>query len=233
MVGRRRRAQRRHRVGDALLRQADHVHVALDHDDLAFLPDRLAGLPQAVQFLPLGEQRRLGRIQILGLALADDAAAKADQAAARIADGEHDPLAEAVVATSVFRLDHQPGLDQRRIVVIGKDLRQPMAVGARPAQPEMRGDLAGQATLLEIADRGRRGLQQLQVLRLGGVQHLRVPGFLGLAARGFGLLSGLRFSSGTVIPAEAASVRTASGKLAPVCSIRKVMALPCAPQPKQ
>ena len=89
-----------------------------------------------------------------------------------------------------------------------------MAVGARPAQPEMRGDLAGQATLLEIADRGRRGLQQLQVLRLGGVQHLRVPGFL-LAARGFGLLSGLRFSSGTVIPAEAASVRTASGNWRP------------------
>ena len=29
-----------------------------------------------------------------------------------------------------------------------------MAVGARPAQPEMRGDLAGQAALLQIADRG-------------------------------------------------------------------------------
>ncbi|CFO05535.1 Uncharacterised protein [Bordetella pertussis] len=34
-------------------------------------------------------------------------------------------------------------------------------------------------------------------------------------------------------PTAAANVRTASGKLAPVCSIRKVMALPWAPQPKQ
>ena len=49
VVRRGRGAQRGDGIGDALLRQPDHVHVAFDHDDLAFLADRLARLPQAVK----------------------------------------------------------------------------------------------------------------------------------------------------------------------------------------
>ena len=54
----------------------------------------------------------------------------------------------------------------------------------------MRGDLASQAALLQIADGGGRSAQQFQVMGLGSVQHLGVPGFLGLAARGLLLLAG-------------------------------------------
>lgn len=64
-----------------------------------------------------------------------------------------------------------------------------MTVGTRPTQAKMRRNLAGQATLLQIANRHGRCSQLLQVMRLGGIQHLRMTGFLGLAARGFLLLA--------------------------------------------
>ncbi|CFE01147.1 Uncharacterised protein [Bordetella pertussis] len=189
MVGRGRRAQRGHRVGDALQRQPHDVHVALDHHDLALLAYGQASLPQAIEFMALGKQRGLGRVEVFGLALADDAPAKADQAAARIADGKHHAFAEAVVAPPVLRLDHQAGFHQHGILVVVEHMGQAMAVGARPAQPEMGGDLAGQPALLEVGNGLRRAAQLAQVVRLRGVEHLRMARHLGLAAGRFGLLA--------------------------------------------
>ena len=77
------RAERRHRVADAELRQRHHVHVALDHQHAAGGADRVARLHQAVELAALLEERRLGRVQVLRLALAQHAAAEADHRAAR------------------------------------------------------------------------------------------------------------------------------------------------------
>src|SRR6185312_1605600 len=59
-------------------------------------------------------QRRLGRVEVLGLALAHHPAAEGDGAAAAVVDGEHHPAAEAVVrlAAALLRLDDQARLDQ-------------------------------------------------------------------------------------------------------------------------
>ena len=83
-------AERRHRVLDAVLRQRDDVHVALDDDDAAGVADRVARQEQAVELAALREQRRFRRVQVLGLAVAEHAAAEADHAAAAVVDREHD-----------------------------------------------------------------------------------------------------------------------------------------------
>ncbi|MNT17490.1 hypothetical protein D3C72_1526400 [compost metagenome] len=57
--------------------------------------------------MALGKQRSLGGIQVLGLALADDASTKSDEATAHIADRKHDALAKTVIAAAIFRLDHK------------------------------------------------------------------------------------------------------------------------------
>src|SRR6185437_10055739 len=60
----------------------------------------------------------LGRVQVLRLAGIDDATAEGDDAPARIADGKHEPVAEAVVVAlaagdlAALALDDQAGLGQ-------------------------------------------------------------------------------------------------------------------------
>ena len=63
---------------------------------------------------PLSKSERLGRVEIFGLAVAEDAAAEGDDPAARVADREHQPAAEAVVAVlaRLLGLDQHAGLDQ-------------------------------------------------------------------------------------------------------------------------
>jgi hypothetical protein len=60
VVARGRGAERRDRLRHAELVQADHVHVALDHDQARDLRVRLAHLPQAEQLAALVEQRGFG-----------------------------------------------------------------------------------------------------------------------------------------------------------------------------
>ncbi|MNT17491.1 hypothetical protein D3C72_1526410 [compost metagenome] len=48
MVWRGRRTQRRDGIGNALLRQPHHIHVAFNHDHLTFLANGLARFPKAV-----------------------------------------------------------------------------------------------------------------------------------------------------------------------------------------
>jgi hypothetical protein len=58
--GRGRGAERRDGLGHAVLRERDHVHVALDHDQAIELGIGLFRLPQAVQLAAFVEQRGLG-----------------------------------------------------------------------------------------------------------------------------------------------------------------------------
>jgi len=142
-----------------MLRERDDVHVAFDDDDAARIANRIACEVQAVELATLGEDRRLGRVQVLGLAAVENAAAEADHVPAAVVDREHDPVAEAVVALAVVAGDHESRRVERRIVVGRKRLRQVLPAGRRVADAEMRGDDAGQATPLQVRDRSRRFLQ--------------------------------------------------------------------------
>ena len=99
------RAECGDRVGNAVLSQGDHVHVAFDHDNTLQAPRMLARLPQAIKLTGFLKDRRLGGVQILGLVIAQHAAAEGDDPAALVLYWEHDPLAKAVVRATLVVLD--------------------------------------------------------------------------------------------------------------------------------
>src|SRR3546814_5227973 len=80
----------------AMLGQPHHVHIAFDHQNIAFAAYACASLPKPVQLVAFGKQIGFGRVQVFGLALADNAAAEADNASTRITDRKHDAFAKAV-----------------------------------------------------------------------------------------------------------------------------------------
>ena len=121
VIGRRCRAEGRAGVADSVLGEGDDVHIAFDDQNHRNVAQRLAHLVGAVQLAALVKERRLRRIQVLRIvfaAFAEDAPAKGDHTAARVADGEHQPMAETVVeplpAVVGGALDDQPGLEQMR-----------------------------------------------------------------------------------------------------------------------
>src|SRR6185369_10141001 len=99
-------------LGDSGAVEGDDVHIALDDNQA---PGAAAGGRSAVDVVEraaLVEERRVGGVQILGLALAEDPAAERDHPAAGVADGEHEAAAEAVVAVALVRFDQHAGLDE-------------------------------------------------------------------------------------------------------------------------
>ena len=91
-----------------------HIHVSLDDDGPVLATYGLSCLVQPVQRPALVEERRLGRVNVLGHSVwIKCPCAKADHASVRITNGNHQPVAEAVVAAAaVVTLDEQPRLDQ-------------------------------------------------------------------------------------------------------------------------
>ncbi len=164
--------ERGDRVFDAVLRERDDVHVALDDDDRARVADRVAREKEPVELAALREQRRLRRIEVLGLAVAEHAAAEADHLAAAVVDREHDPVAEPVVALAAIAGDHEPGGFERRVVVAVERRGQRLPGVGRVADAESRGDRAGEAALLQVVDRARRVLE-LRAIELRGVERQR------------------------------------------------------------
>ena len=181
-----RRAQGRHRVADAELRERHHVHVALYHQHAAGGTHRIARLHQAVDLAAFFEQRRFRRVQVFRRVLyLHYTAAKTDHRAAGVQDREHDAVAEAVVALALVR-DHQPRLHQRLVLVVGKRAFQALPVVRREADPETGGDLAGQPAPFQVVDGARRLLQLGAVELHRGFHHGPEAGFL-LFALGFTL----------------------------------------------
>ena len=90
-------AHRRDEVAEARLPRPDHVEVALDDDDGAALAGGGTGEIEAVEGAALIEDLGLGGVEVLRLALAEDAPAEADEHAAVVGDGDDDAAAEAVV----------------------------------------------------------------------------------------------------------------------------------------
>ena len=138
VLGSGRRAERRHGVLDSGLMQSNHIHVALDHHQAAQRLSALAYLVEAVQLAPLVKEARLGRIQIFRFALIDDPSAEGDHPTPRIADGEHDPVAETIVELVSTRtgrgvaLDHKTRRQQRLpIACLGAEALQHIVPGLR------------------------------------------------------------------------------------------------------
>src|SRR5690606_32100130 len=140
-----------------------HVHITFDDQHAAFAADARAGLPQAIQLAALGKQGCFGRIQVFGLALADDPAAEPDELAPTIPNRKHHPFTKAAVTSPIFRLDDQAALDQHRIFIVGEYRGQTAPVFSRPAPPETSGNLATQAPALQVLDRTRRTLEARQI----------------------------------------------------------------------
>src|SRR5690606_9833661 len=138
VLGGRRRAERRDGGLDAELREARDVEIALDDENLGGPARDPARLEEAVELAPLVEDRRLRGVQVFRLAGAEDASAEADHVAARIADREHDPVAEPVVDAAALVANQEPGLEQLRdaLLVPAEPLQHGIPRVGRVAQAE-------------------------------------------------------------------------------------------------
>ena len=184
-------AQGGHGVGEAQLRERDHVHVALNHQRITLLTQAQARLEQAVQLFAFAEHRRLGRVQIFGLAFVEHASAKTNHFALHRADGKHDAVTEAVVALAVFLADavfvgrdHQARLLQQRVVVFGEGAGQRAPTVGGVTQAVNRGNFTAEAACLQIVNRARRDFELLAVVVVGLRQGLTQGGLTGFFGGG-------------------------------------------------
>ena len=116
---------------------------------------RVAGEKKPVKLAAFGEERRFGRVQVLGLAPVDDAAAEADDAPAAVVDRKHHAVAKTIVSLAAVRADHETGFDQHLVVVIRKHGGERLPIVGRVADAKPCGDFAGEAARPQIVDRAR------------------------------------------------------------------------------
>src|SRR5690606_21987436 len=125
--------------------------------------------PKAIQLLPLGKHRGLGRVQVFRLARANQTPAKSDEMSTCIANGKSDARSETIVTPSVFGFDEQAHFYQEgrkvRVVVISEYVREAVTVGFGPAQAVSGRDATTQTALLQIGDRLVRRAQVAPVCR--------------------------------------------------------------------
>ncbi|PAV68955.1 hypothetical protein WR25_00105 [Diploscapter pachys] len=144
-----RSAERRDGFVDARLAQRDDVHIALDHQHAVRLARGGGGAVEVVERAALVEERRVGRVEVFGLAVADHAAAEGDHATAGVADRDHQPAAEAVVGILPLDLDQQAAFDERGVaIILQRGLQLAAAVGGK-AHAEGAGGIRGDAALGE------------------------------------------------------------------------------------
>ncbi len=162
----------------------DDVEIALDQHRAALLADLLAGLVQAIEEMPLVEALGLDGVDVLGLVVAQGAAAETDQPPRGVVDGEHEPVAKPVVEPAPVLLR---AADQARRLEIGE--RHPRRQGIGQSLPAVGGvaeavalhELGRHAPAGEVA-LGRGGLAQLvgEEARRRGQRSFEIP--LGRAA---------------------------------------------------
>ena len=99
-------AQCRCGVVDTALGQCHHIHITFNNDQSRQLSVGLARLVESVEFAALAEYRGLRGVQVFRGVIPHDPAAKTDQAAAHIANREHNAVAKAIVIALVILL-HQ------------------------------------------------------------------------------------------------------------------------------
>ena len=113
-------------------RQGDDVHVALDDQQARQFALGLLCFVQAVEFLALVKDRPFPASSGTSAPRRDDPAAETDDAAAAVADREHDPVAKAVVMAAAIPRDDQTGVEQLLALLGGvREIR----AAARPSRP--------------------------------------------------------------------------------------------------
>ena len=164
MVGRAGSAQSGYRIGKTELGQGHHVHIALGDQCVALVAQMCAGFKQAVQLAAFAKDGGLGRVEVLGLFIAQHPSAKAYALALDIADREHHPVAKAVVALFFGAFlgvaDYQAAFDQQRVLITGENAGQAAPALGGVAQAKALGHFTREATSLEIGD-GAGGISEL------------------------------------------------------------------------
>ena len=136
----------------------------------------------AVQYPSFFEERAVRRVQIFGLPVAEDPAAKGDDPAGAVADRKHQAVAEIVRGFPLGRSAPQPGLDQQRIGKFGVEgAPQRLAIIGGPAQTEASDCLRIEPASLQIFARAHPAgrPQPLLVESCGGLGRFE-QGFLPL-----------------------------------------------------
>src|SRR2546425_606912 len=134
------RAQRRDRLGEAVLVGHEAVHVALDQQRAVLRLDRGAREVGGVEQVALDVERRLGGVEVLGLLVAEGSAAERDDATLEVADREEEAAAEAIVDTRpTLARDREPCGDEGVV----RDLLGPHE--ARERVPTLRGQPQAEA----------------------------------------------------------------------------------------
>ena len=189
-------AERRDRVSDPRLGERDHVHITFDDDHPVRLARRGARLVEVEERAALVEERCVGRVQIFGLAVAQDAPAERDHAPARVADRDHQPAAEPVVGFLVVDGDQHAGFDQHRGREFLERLFQRAAAFGREAEAEGGARRVRNAALRQIIARGRAvaAAELLGEPFGGGLRHVAQARLL------LGFLRGARVGGGDVHP---------------------------------
>ncbi len=176
MLCRQRGAEHGDGVVDAMLGQHHDVHVAFDHQQQVRVACLLQHVGQAVQFAALVKNGGFGRIEVFGLALADDASAESDHPPATILDREHHPPTKTVMAAAVFVTGQQAGLTQQvSTVPLAQRAAEAIPPVRRETEVKTRRGFAIQAAILEVLDRAdcRRVMTQLLAVEgTGRGQHL-------------------------------------------------------------
>ena len=115
MVGGQGGAQRGHRAVKPRLMQGDGVHIPLGEDDLSRLG--LFGDVQGKHVAAFVVHRGVRGVEVFGGGVIHHPAAEANDVAAGVDDGEHHPVAEAVVDPAVLVAHRQTGVQQVPLVV--------------------------------------------------------------------------------------------------------------------
>ena len=109
---RKRRPQGRDDITDAPVMSGYDIHIAFDQDSLALLINRFMGQVHGEEKASLIENRRFRRIEVLRLAVVEDAPAEAYYIAAEVNYREHHAVAEDIVNLVRFlRASAEPRVD--------------------------------------------------------------------------------------------------------------------------
>src|SRR5262245_19388455 len=109
------------------------IEVALDQNDRLFLADRRLGLMQVVQQSTLVKNRRLGRVEILGLALSQKSAAETDHPPPKVVDGKEQPMSKPRNDAAVLPLAEETAFEQHSL--LDSELVHRSGEGARLGSP--------------------------------------------------------------------------------------------------
>src|SRR5712691_3807936 len=165
-------AQRGDRLGEGVLVGHEAIHVPFDQQRTVLRLDRGAREVGGVEQVALGVERCLGRVEILGLLVAEGAAAEGDDVALEIADREEEAAAESIVdARAALTRDREARGDEHvfRDLLGFHEARECVPALGRQPQAEAAHHLGVDPALVQV-------LPRALTRRLRELVHVEVPG---------------------------------------------------------